>query len=158
MTNTARRCFRCFRPTKLCYCATVPTVANRTAILILQHRRERFHPFNTARIVNQSLQQSSLLVGHNQDLSARFNQLPLDPQTGLLFPGDDARVLTATPKSEFPKQLIVPDGTWHHVKTLMRDIPRLQTLPRFCLAPANTNKHTQASNQLSNTTANKQTH
>ena len=141
MTNTARRCFRCFRPTKLCYCATVPTVANRTAILILQHRRERFHPFNTARIVNQSLQQSSLLVGHNQDLSARFNQLPLDPQTGLLFPGDDARVLTATPKSEFPKQLIVPDGTWHHVKTLMRDIPRLQTLPRFCLAPANPSRY-----------------
>jgi DTW domain-containing protein YfiP len=108
---------------------------------MLQHRRERFHPFNTARIVNQALQQSDLLVGHNQDLSVRFDQLPLKPGTGLLFPGDDAKELTAIPESEFPKQLIVPDGTWHHVKTLMRDIPRLQTLPRFCLAPTNPSRY-----------------
>jgi hypothetical protein len=108
---------------------------------MLQHRRERFHPFNTARIVNQALQQSRLLVGHNQDLSERFDQLRLEPGTGLLFPGDDAKVLTEIPEPEFPKQLIVPDGTWHHVKTLMRDIPRLQTLPRFCLAPTNPSRY-----------------
>ena len=108
---------------------------------MLQHRRERFHPFNTARIVNQALQQSHLLVGHNQDLSARFNQLSLEPGTGLLFPGDDAKILTEIPESEFPMQLIVPDGTWHHVKTLMRDIPRLRTLPRFCLAPTNPSRY-----------------
>ncbi len=108
---------------------------------MLQHRRERFHPFNTARIVNQALHQSSLMVGHNHDLSARFEQLRLEPQTGLLFPGDDAKVLTAIPDSDFPKQLIVPDGTWHHVKTLMRDIPRLQTLPRFCLAPTSPSRY-----------------
>ena len=108
---------------------------------MLQHRRERFHPFNTARIVNQALQQSRLLVGHNQDLCTRFEQLLLESGTGLLFPGDDAKVLTDIPESEFPKQLIVPDGTWHHVKTLMRDIPRLQTLPRFCLAPATPSRY-----------------
>lgn len=108
---------------------------------MLQHRRERFHPFNTARIVNQALQKSSLLVGHNQNLCTRFDQLPLEPQTGLLFPGDDAKVLTQIPAMEFPKQLIVPDGTWHHVKTLMRDIPRLQTLPRFCLAPTHPSRY-----------------
>ncbi|MCP4941237.1 MAG: DTW domain-containing protein [Planctomycetaceae bacterium] len=125
----------------MCYCSTIPTVANRTPILMLQHRRERFHPFNTARIVNQALEQSNLLVGHNHDLSTRFDQLPLQAETGLLFPGDDAKVLTEIPESEFPKQLIVPDGTWHHVKTLMRDIPRLQTLPRFCLAPTNPSRY-----------------
>jgi DTW domain-containing protein len=108
---------------------------------MLQHRRERFHPFNTARIVNQALQQSRLMVGHNKELAERFDELPLSPQTGLLFPGDDAKVLTELDASEFPDELIVPDGTWHHVKTLMRDIPRLHTLPRFCLAPTTPSRY-----------------
>jgi len=141
LKNTARRCFRCFRPARLCYCSTIPVVANRTPIMMLQHRRERSHPFNTARIVNQALQQSYLLVGHNHDLAGRFDKLPLEPGTGLLFPGEDAKVLTEITTAEFPKHLIVPDGTWHHVKTLMRDIPRLQTLPRFCLAPTNPSRY-----------------
>ena len=141
MKNTARRCFRCFRPTQLCYCSTIPVVANRTPVLILQHRRERFHPFNTARIINEALQRSRLMVGHNKDLAERFEKLSLSPQAGLLFPGDDAKLLTELPASEFPQELIVPDGTWHHVKTLMRDIPRLRTLPRFCLAPTSPSRY-----------------
>lgn len=108
---------------------------------MLQHRRERFHPFNTARIVKQALQRSRLMVGHNQDLARRFNQLALEPHTGLLFPGKNAKLLTEIPATELPKHLIVPDGTWHHVKTLMRDIPRLQTVPRFCLAPSNPSRY-----------------
>ena len=81
------------------------------------------------------------MVGHNKDLNERFDPLPLSPKAGLLFPGEDAKILTELPASELPDELIVPDGTWHHVKTLMRDIPRLQTLPRFCLAPTNPSRY-----------------
>ena len=55
------------------------------------------------------------MVGHNRDLNERFEQLPLSPQAGLLFPGEDAKILTELPASELPNELIVPDGTWHHV-------------------------------------------
>ena len=120
---------------QLCYCASIPSIPNRTAVLMLQHRRESFHPFNTARIVSRALQKSQLMVGHNKNLNERFESVSLSQRAGLLFPGEDAKILENLPASELPDQLVVPDGTWHHVKTLMRDIPRLKRLPRFCIAP-----------------------
>lgn len=128
------RCYRCFRPKRLCYCDLIPSVENLTQVLILQHRRESFHPFNTARIVRQSLRRCELIVDHNARLANRFESLTLSPRVGLLYPGDDARLLTELTESEMPEQLVVLDGTWHHAKTLMRDIPSLHTLPRYKLA------------------------
>ena len=75
------------------------------------------------------------MVGHNKNLNERFESVSLSQRAGLLFPGEDAKILENLPASELPDQLVVPDGTWHHVKTLMRDIPRLKRLPRFCIAP-----------------------
>ena len=37
-----------------CFCEAIPQIDNRTDVLILQHVGERFHPFNTARIVQKS--------------------------------------------------------------------------------------------------------
>ncbi|GAA4448129.1 tRNA-uridine aminocarboxypropyltransferase [Novipirellula rosea] len=129
------RCYRCFRPAEACFCDAIPAVDNQTDVLILQHRRERFHPFNTARIVNQSLRRCDLMTEHNVDLNRRFDSLPLSDRVGVLYPGNDAKLLSELSPAERPEQLIVIDGTWHHAKTLMRDIPRLQTLPRYRLAP-----------------------
>jgi hypothetical protein len=81
------------------------------------------------------LERCQLIVGHNRELSDRFDAMPLRPDAGLLFPGDDARPLTELEPNERPGQLIIPDGTWHQVKTLMRDVPRLKTLPRYRLTP-----------------------
>ncbi len=134
-TNTAPRCYRCFRPEKACFCDSIPAVDNRTKVLILQHRRERFHPFNTARIVNQALSRCDLISEHNLDLNRRFETMSLSQSVGVLYPGKEAKLLSELSPAERPEQLIVIDGTWHHAKTLMRDIPRLQTLPRYRLAP-----------------------
>ncbi|SMP75571.1 conserved hypothetical protein [Neorhodopirellula lusitana] len=130
------RCHSCFRPKSLCFCALIPTVANQTDVLIMQHRRERSHPFNTARIVSQSLQKCRVMVAYNHELAERFATMPLHDNVGLLYPGDDAKLLSDLAPSERPQQLVVIDGTWHHAKTLFRDIPRLQTLPRYRLAPS----------------------
>jgi DTW domain-containing protein YfiP len=108
-------------------------IDNRTEVLILQHMRERFHPFNTARIVQLALANSTLLVDHTAQLAQR---LCLKPRAALLYPGADARLLTDVTPSERPEQLVILDGTWHHAKTLLRDIPALGALPRFRLAPA----------------------
>lgn len=128
------RCFDCFRPVTSCICPSIPWIDNQTAILILQHKRERWHRFNTARIVRRALRNSDLLIGYPDDFS--FDQLPLLPRTGLLYPGDQARMLSDLPAAERPEQLVILDGTWHHAKTFVRDIPGLANLPRYQILPA----------------------
>ena len=132
-TTHRERCFNCFRPLNDCYCATIPQIDNRTEVLILQHLRERFHPFNTARMVRQSLQNCQLLVDFTGNLAAAA--LPLKPKAGLLYPSADAKLLDELSPDERPEQLVILDGTWHHAKTLVRDIAALHDLPCYRLAP-----------------------
>jgi DTW domain-containing protein len=128
------RCYVCYRPRTACFCDVIPSIDNRTHVLILQHVKERFHAFNTARIVKQGLQNSTLLVDRTANLAAAT--LPLNASTGVLYPGPDAQLLSDVPVDARPAQLIILDGTWHHAKTLMRDISALHELPRYCLEPA----------------------
>ncbi len=135
---TRDRCYACFRPSGDCFCAAIPCIDNQTEVVILQHMRERFHPFNTARIVHLALENSSLLVDHTKNLAAR---LSLKPGAGVLYPGTDAVLLDDLPAGRLPKQLVVLDGTWHHAKTMLRDIPSLHSLPRYKLAPASPSRY-----------------
>jgi tRNA-uridine aminocarboxypropyltransferase len=133
------RCYGCFRPKRDCFCALIPAIDNETDVLILQHVRERFHPFNTARIVHKALNKSSLLVDQTERLAAA--PLPLGPRVGLLYPGPGATLLSDLQWKERPQQLVILDGTWNHVKTLARDIPALHDLPRYQLAPASPGRY-----------------
>lgn len=127
-----QRCYGCFRPRGDCFCSTIPVVNNKTSVLIVQHRRERFHPFNTARLVGKSLVNSRVLTGHIRQLAA---QLSFKPGAGLLYPTPDARLISELRADQRPEQLVILDGTWHHAKTLLRELPALQRLPRYRLAP-----------------------
>jgi len=126
------RCFDCFRPQARCFCESIPSIDNQTEVLILQHRREHFHRFNTARIVQKALRNSRLLSDRTHNLAT---QLQLKPGAGLLYPGPAATLMADVPEGERPQQLVVVDGTWHQTKTLVRDIPALQSLPRYQLTP-----------------------
>ncbi|MBB3210323.1 hypothetical protein FHS27_006170 [Rhodopirellula rubra] len=141
MTPPLQRCLRCYRPHRMCFCDAIVPVRNQTSVLILQHRRERFHPFNTARIVHESLERCDLMVAYNAELADQFQQAALPENTGLLYPGADARLLSDLPPSDRPEHLVILDGTWHQAKTLFRDIPRLQTLPQYCLAPSSPGRY-----------------
>lgn len=132
------RCYSCFRPQGECFCASIPVIENQTEVLILQHRRERFHPFNTARIAQKALQNSSLLVDHTARLGAR---LQLKPRAGLLYPGRGVPLISDVPVEQRPEQLVVIDGTWHQAKTLVRDIRELHGLPRYQLAPVSPSRY-----------------
>ncbi|MBL9123631.1 MAG: DTW domain-containing protein [Planctomycetaceae bacterium] len=68
-------------------------------------------------------------------------QLKFHPRAGLLYPGPAARLLSDVSAAERPAQLVILDGTWHHAKTLLRDIPALARLPRFRLAPATQSRY-----------------
>lgn len=129
----AGRCYGCFRPIAACFCASIPSIDNQTAVLMLQHRRERFHRFNTARIVHKALRNSQLLADNTIQLreQARFK-----PRAALLYPGASARLLSELTPAERPEQLVLLDGTWHQAKTLLRDIPALREMPRYRLLPS----------------------
>ena len=101
-------------------------------MLILQHRREKFHRFNTARIVARALAKSELLAGRPAELAAA---LRLAPRAGLLYPGPGAVSLEGLPAEARPEQLVILDGTWSHAKSLLRELPALRALPRFALSP-----------------------
>jgi len=132
------RCYRCFRPQAACFCHAIPRIDNRTEVLIVQHRRERFHPFNTARIVRQALRNSHLVADHTCNLAQRLRLLP---RAGLLYPGPSARLISDLTADEIPQQLVILDGTWHHAKTLLREIPAIGALPRYRLAPARPSRY-----------------
>ncbi len=129
-----QRCYRCFRPMSLCLCEAIPRIDNRTDVLILQHVVERFHPFNTARIVRQSLRNCRLIADHNRRLGT--HDLPIQAGAGLLYPQADARSLPELSDAERPTQLVIIDGTWHQAKTIVRDVPQLRDLPRYQLTPS----------------------
>ncbi len=110
-------------------------VDNELPVLIFQHRREREHPFNTARMVAASLSRCELIVDHLLPIADRIRGGVLTKDAALLYPGDDVPLLDADAAASIG-QLVVLDGTWHHTKTMMRDLPGLQTLPRYQLAPS----------------------
>ncbi len=84
-------------------------------------------------MVSRALENCSLLVGRNAELAGAT--LPLDSDAALLFPGPGATRLDDLTPHERPKQLVILDGTWHHAKTLLRDVPALADLPRYGLTP-----------------------
>ena len=126
-----QRCYQCFRPNRLCYCRWLPRIENRTSILLLQHLGERKHPFNTARMVQQSLVNCECVYGTNHDLRQR--RLPIRDGAALLFPNHEALPLSGS-SGRLPSQLVVVDGTWHQAGTVVRDVPAIRALPRFSIS------------------------
>jgi len=129
--HVRQRCYNCYRPEYACFCDAIPQVANRTKLLILQHRKERTHPFNSARIVHQSLQSCELIVGRNMELAKM--DLGIERNVGLLYPRKQAMLLDDLVPGEIPEQFVFLDGTWNHARTMYRDIPVLKTLPCYRL-------------------------
>ena len=105
-----QRCVKCFRPSSECYCQAIPSIENRTEFLIVQHSRERDHPFNTARMVREALSKSKLIFGTTESLSKKH--LPIQPRAGLLYPSSNAKTLSDLLPAEKPEQLVIVDGTW----------------------------------------------
>lgn len=132
--KTRKRCYVCFRPQDLCYCDSIPRISNRTQVLIVQHVGERFHPFNTARIVQRGLRRCQIVVGHNRDFST--GRVTIEPDAVLLYPEEDPAKCAGITYPARPSQLVVVDGTWHQAKTIVRDWPQLQALPRLRLTPS----------------------
>lgn len=107
---------------------------SRTEVVFLQHPRERHVPIGTARMAHLGLVGSRLLEGLHFDDDPRLQDLfEVDSGVAVLFPGDDAIPLPAW--STPPKKLVVLDGTWSQAGKLLKENPRLASLPRMSFQP-----------------------
>ena len=125
-------CLQCRRPATVCYCAALTRIETATRVVILQHPRERDMPIGTARMASLCLPHAELHVGVRWDASAPLAAALADPARPpiLLYPGPGARDILRDPPAG-PVTLVVVDGTWSQAKTVVRDNPVLQALPRY---------------------------
>lgn len=137
-------CFACFKAPDFCLCdewRASGQVSNRTAITIVQHPRERNHPLGTVRIARLGLAHCRVVcVGPKEPEAIARTQAAVDDlvkegSVALLYPGPGSTDLTELDEPDFPQSMVVLDGTWHHTKTLLRDIAPLQHLPRVHIQP-----------------------
>jgi DTW domain-containing protein len=123
------------RPRIACVCTLVRSVENRTPVLVIQHPRERKHPFNTVRLVRLGLRSARLVVASHDREERALCAPDARPGDALLMPGADAAELAGLPRDARPRRLVVLDGTWPQARKLVRDNPWIAALPRVCLRP-----------------------
>lgn len=128
-------CSRCERPEKTCLCAYIRPVETRTRVLFVQHPREARTAIGTARLAHLCLPQSELVVGVHVDDDARVRAMISDDARPplLLYPSASAAPLSAFAGSD--RTLVVIDGTWPQSKKLLRENPKLASLPRAAFTP-----------------------
>src|SRR5688572_8249283 len=125
------RCHRCRKPSIVCVCSGVPLLSNRTEVIILQHPKEREHPFGTARFAELGLRNVRTLVHYGLGRSpSPLGSLP--EGAALIFPGEGAADLR---EAREPSALVFLDGTWAQARTLYRINPVLRSLPRYRIVP-----------------------
>lgn len=127
-------CYRCFRPAVSCVCDLVTPIDNRTRVVIVQHPRERRHPFGTVRLARLGLNNAEVHVA-SRGADDHTRCPPCAPAGAmLLYPAPSATPLTEL--REPPPALVVLDGTWPSSRVLLRDNPWLLALPRVALQPS----------------------
>lgn len=131
-TNRRQRCQQCARPKTHCLCALIPNLPSQTRVLLIQHPSETKHALNTARMTALGLQNAELIVAETVDNLEQHLQQP-GYRPCLLFPGEDAQLLTAYQTEQLPWLLVVPDGTWRKARRILYANPLLAALPRVTL-------------------------
>ena len=130
---TNPRCLTCRRPLAVCHCDLIPNIKNETEVLIIQDISERSHPFNTARMAHQALENSKLISDYS-DRIQRHSHL-LSPNAGLLYPAKNATDIAELTPDEIPDQLVLLDGTWNQAKRIYRQWPALNRLKHLRIQP-----------------------
>ena len=153
-TSNAAECPRCGKPAALCVCAGIEPLANRIALLILQHPQEQDRELGTARLTVLHLKRAMLKTGLSwpslqkalgRDVSPkRWAVLYLGAASAATLPKDRELTLLdskGAPLSEQGRALaeiegiIVLDGSWSQAKTLWWRNPWILKCRRLALNP-----------------------
>lgn len=145
-------CQRCLR--MQCLCHRVVQISNSIPLLIIQHPLELTHPKGSGRLLQLSLQQSSLISGEVFDPQVLQQWLKQEDAadlsgTVLLYPdtsldqSEDAvqEPLHFWPDDCRPQRLVVIDATWRKSRKILYANPLLQKLPRLSLSEVETGSY-----------------
>jgi DTW domain-containing protein YfiP len=114
-------CARCLYQAHVCLCASIPTVANATRIVIIRHHLERHRSSNTGRLAHLALANSEIV-----DYGDGPPELPALDGAYLLYPlGQPVQSVPAPP----PRQLVVLDATWSQARRMYRKLTGVRGLP-----------------------------
>ena len=128
------RCRLCRMHEALCVCALAPELQIATRVLVVMHRREASMTTATAHL-------AALCLGPQCQIwkrGAPGSEVPSDLVHGagaplLLFPSDDAEVLSKEMLPPGPVTLIVPDGSWRQAAKVSKREPALRDVRRVVL-------------------------
>ncbi len=141
-----KRCTKCLRSVKACFCATIEPFSTNTEFRILMHPKEaRKQKVGTGRMANLCLQNCKIIIGADFQNNPEVNYLINSPDyhTVILYPGAASHNITQGPiKFDAKKKLMVLiiDGTWPCAKSMMRDSKNLHHLPRISFATNETSQ------------------
>jgi DTW domain-containing protein YfiP len=134
-SRTAPRCPQCDRLTVVCVCHEVPALTLRTRLCVVVHYRESLKTTNTGTVAARLVSGSSVVVH-----SHGFVPAPEPDFTGrrplLLFPSEQATVLTPEHGQGTPVTLVVPDGSWSQARRMHRRVGWMSGLPHVTLPPS----------------------
>ncbi len=128
----------------LCVCALVTPLASRTHVICVLHKMEEVKPTNTGHLLAMILQNAQCRVRGERGQALDTHDFE-DParRTLLLFPTEDARVLSSELLAEDPRpvRLIVPDATWKQASRLARKVDALKSAERVVLPPGQVSQY-----------------
>ncbi len=128
-----KKCDRCFAPLSRCLCQFTPSdLHSPVPVIILQHKDERDHYLNTAKILSLSCDNVFLFTGENFHWDEIIQSLNLaEIHWYLFFPHEKAITIeefTKTTKG-LSTGLIILDGTWKKAKKIFYTNSFLQQIP-----------------------------
>lgn len=137
-------CSRCERPMVACICQFIVEINNKTAVLVLQHPSEGSQTKGTVALLQHSLNDCRVLVGEDFSNHSQLNELLSQFQTLLLYPSEQASILTINNESsdmqfeqhteqKKPLLLIIIDGTWKKAYRMFMLSKNLHPLTQVCL-------------------------
>lgn len=127
------RCTGCGRPSPGCWCRFVSPVDVQLQLVVLQHPVEARHPLSTVPVV------TAVIRGTVVHRGIIFADGTVPPGAALLYPGGAPPDPAAA-----PRVLVVLDGTWTHVRRMLRDNPWLADLPRIGVRPTGPSSYPRA--------------
>lgn len=125
-------CQRCEYPIQTCLCDSITQVSHKTKVIILQHPSEVKNAKNTVRLLKLMSNNTSILIGESEQNFDEIKQqvLAYKQDYALLFPGDDAVVLSEQVQASSFRCLIIIDGTWKKAKKLLLLNPWLNDITK----------------------------
>ena len=123
------------RPVAMCLCALVQQVRTRTKLVVLQHPKERRHPFGTARLMRLAMPDARIETVHGGFDEVLRHEVDVAADAAVLYPHKDAIDLATMPRDQLPSTLVLLDGTWSHAKKLYQHNEWVQRLRHVRIEP-----------------------